>query len=159
MKIVSNTSWRKRTTLTRNCQLSNICKTLDMRHCLNSRTPCWSLPSCLFFSYQYNKMPISFNHHAINQNLLRNSEISIQRIVTIYIDVNFRLPTLLSISMNQTITIRPAQIIPQHLVNTSTISIEFRLQVVIRHPRYSSSHNVLLVLGARDHANQNDERR
>lgn len=54
--------------------------------------------------------------------------------------------------MDRTITIRPAQTIPQHLIDTSTISIEFSHQVFIRHPGYPSPLNLLLVFEAQDHA-------
>ena len=38
------------------------------------------------------------------------------------------------------------------MIDTSTISVEFRHRVFIRHPGYSFPHNVLLFFGARDHA-------
>lgn len=54
-------------------------------------------------------------------------------------------------AMDTSITIRPAQTIPQHVINSSTISIGRGDQITFRHPAYPSFKNVLLRLPALDH--------
>lgn len=53
--------------------------------------------------------------------------------------------------MDSTITVRPAQTIPQHLLHSSTLSVGRWDQITFRHPAYPTFKNVLLRLPALDH--------
>ncbi|MCJ1422838.1 hypothetical protein MMC29_000718 [Sticta canariensis] len=53
--------------------------------------------------------------------------------------------------MDSTITVRPAQTVPQHLLHSSTISVGRGDQITFRHPAYPTFKNVLLRLPALDH--------
>src|SRR5436305_14704871 len=53
--------------------------------------------------------------------------------------------------MSDSVIVRPAQSIPQHLDGTDTISTSYFRRVQFRHPGYPDGKNVLLVLLAPDH--------
>lgn len=53
--------------------------------------------------------------------------------------------------MDTTITVRPAQTIPQHVTHSSTVSLGRGDQITFRHPAYPPVQNVLLRLPALDH--------
>lgn len=54
-------------------------------------------------------------------------------------------------SLDAAITVRPAQKIPQHVVESSTASVGRGDQVTFRHPAYPSIKNILLRLAALDY--------